>query len=236
MRTQLHWLLLVGLACLFHRSARAQDFDDLRPERTQELWTAASVRGLAPWVFKDLLGDNYRKLVVSGELGYRSADNFFAGRQVYVDLGGKYKVNKWLRLGTEYRYAMRNGPNNRQRIGFIADLDKKFGRMELGYRFVFQRNYLGANKARNLFRNRISVDYDIPKWKLDPELSLEFFTLSNNQGLTYIGTRYRFGTSFSPWKGHTFSPAIVYDRDRNVAFPVYRTIFSIDYKIDLRKL
>jgi len=232
MRRTSAWITFVAVAGLFCRPAQAQDA--LRPERTQELWAAASVTGLAPWAFKDLLGERYRRLVLNGEIGYRSADNFFAGRQVYVDLGGRYKINKWLRLGTEYRYAIRNSGTNRQRLGIIADLDKKIGRMELGYRFIFQRNYLGANRAQNLFRNRISVDYNIPKWKLDPEFSFEFFTLSNNQGLSYIGTRYRLGTSFSPWKGHRISPGIVYDRDRNVAFPVYRTIWSIDYRIDLR--
>jgi hypothetical protein len=210
--------------------------DPLRPDRREELWLSAGVRGKLPSFLKDPLGDTYKRIRLSGEAGYRSADNFFAGRQIYVDVGGRYDVAKWFAVGAEYRYAFRPDQADRQRLGLQAFLDKSAGKFDFDYRFTFQRNFLEEDRRTNQFRNRFGVAYNIPKWKLDPAFSAEFFTDQTPMGLNWIGTRFVLGTSFSPWKGHSFSPQLVVDRDQNVPWPVYRTIFSLDYTLDLRRL
>src|SRR5690606_16885571 len=124
-----------------------------------------------------------------------------------------------------------------QRIGLQSYLSRSWKRFDLGHRFVWQRVFLGEDRTRTLLRNRFTVEYNVRKWKLDPEFSVEFFTRTDDpRGWNWIGTRYKLGTSWSPWKGHTFGPAIVYDRDARVAWPVNRVIWSIDYGIDLRRL
>ncbi len=55
-------------------------------------------------------------------------------------------------------------------------------------------------------------------------------------GMDNVGTRYRFGTKYSRWKGHELSVYIMHDRERNVAWPDHRWILSIDYSINLRRL
>jgi len=89
--------------------------------------------------------------------------------------------------------------------------------------------------VREVFRNRFEAAYNIPKFKLDPEFSMEFFTWAGHQGWTYFGTRYQLGTSWSPRKGHDLGMALVHDRERSVPWPVYRWIYSLSYSIDLRK-
>lgn len=210
----------------------------LRPAAAQELWMSVGVRGRAPGFLKDLLGDHYGRLRLSGEVGYRSADNFFAGRQVYTDLGARYRATKWLAFGFEYRYASRVGAADRQRITPNLVLSRSFGRWDVDYRFIFQRVFLDRDRQRTILRNRFSVAYDIKRWKLDPEFSVEFFTRTDQpqRGWYRLGTRYKLGTSWSPWKGHSFGPSVIYDRDGRVAWPVNRVIWSVDYVLNLRRL
>lgn len=215
----------------------AQGQERLRPTTTQELWLAAAVKGRAPASLEDLLGKHYKRLLWSGELGYRSADNFFAGRQYYMDLGARYKVTKWLDVGVEYRYAARNGAPNRQRLGLLANMDRKVGRLDLGYRFAWQRNYRELDQRRTFLRNRFQVAYNIRKWKLDPEFSVEFFTRTDRaRGWTYDGVRYKLATSYTLKKGHRIGPAIVHDREVQVRRPQNRFIWSLDYSLDLRRI
>lgn len=226
--------LLLSLV-LFSGALLAQE-PALRPDVRQELWLSAGVQGRAPKFLKDPLGDHYKRIRLSGQLGYRSADNFFAGRQLYSDVGIRYKLTDWLNVASEYRYAVRVGSANRQRIGFQARAGHKVGRFDLGYRFTWQRNYLERDRHRTLLRNRFKVEYNIRKWKLDPEFSVEFFTRTDRpEGWFLLGTRYKLGTNWRLAKGHSLGPTLIYDRDGVVNDPVNRFIFSIDYGINLRK-
>ena len=210
----------------------------LKAALREELWISVGARGRAPQFLKEALGDHYKRIRLSAEGGYRSADNFFAGRQLYLDLGGRYKVTDLLGLGVEYRYANRGEQQpDRQRIGLQAFLEHALDRWDIDYRFTWQREFREEGLTRTQLRNRVGVGYNFPKWKLDPEFSVEFFTGTDTRyGWDHIGTRYKLGTNWSPWKGHTMGPAVLFDRDANVAWPTDRIIWSFDYSFDLRRL
>lgn len=230
-------LVPMVLAALAPILAHTQDMDRPRPVTTQELWASFSVKGRPPVFLKDMLGDRYKRILLSGEVGYRSADNFFAGRQIYTDLGVRYKVNRWLAAGAEYRYAARISRADRQRTAMRLHLNRSWGRFDLDHRLIWQRNHLDRDRTRTLVRNRIRVAYDFRSWKLDPELSVEFFTRTDlPRGWTHIGTRYKLATSYTIRKGHRLGPAIVHDRDGRVNDPRNRVIWSLDYTMDLRRL
>jgi len=228
MRHLLLALLLLPLAALAQEPPR--------PEQRQELWTSLGVKGRVPAFLHPIIGDDIiRNLRLSGELGYRSADAFFAGRQVYTDLGAKYKLSDLVSVGLEHRIAFRPDGSTRNRSGLQVDLSHAIDRLELGYRLNYQHNYLEWGDQREVFRNRFEVGYDLPKWKLDPVFSVEFFTWAGYRGLSYFGTRYKLGTEWSPGKGQTLQVAITYDRERDVAWPTYRTILSLGYVVNLNK-
>jgi hypothetical protein len=208
-----------------------------QPVMSEEFWGSLIVHGRAPKFLNDVIGKDVRKRFrLKGEMGYRSADTFFAGRQVYFDGSIRYTFSDLLKVGVEQRYAMRPGRENRTRTALKIYLGQSFGRLDLGYRFVYQHNYRELGRVRELFRNRFSAEYNIRKWKLDPVIQTEFFTWANPYGLTYIGTRYKLGTSWSPWKGHSITFFFVHDRERDVAWPDHRVIYSLDYAINLRRL
>ena len=84
------WPFLV-MALLSGLQAIAQE--PLRPETRQELWTSIGVRGKVPAFLHPIVSDEViRRLRFSGDLGYRSADVFLAGRQIYLDLGARYTL------------------------------------------------------------------------------------------------------------------------------------------------
>ena len=229
-------ILAAGTMVLVQLPAAAQE--TLRPRSTEELWMSMQVRGRAPKFAKGLLGDHYKKLRFSSEIGYRSADNFFAGRQIYTDLNARYRFNKHFNVGTEYRYANRGANRaDRQRFLLIGRAGTTWKRFEFDYRFIHQWVFLDRDRVRTFLRNRFSVGYNIRKWKLDPSFDVEFFTRTDQpQGWNHVGTRYRLGTDIKVGKGHYLGPTLVYDSDARVAWPVNRVIYSIGYTMDLRRM
>lgn len=207
-----------------------------RPELRQELWTSIGIRGRVPTFLHPVIGDGIiRNLRLSADLGYRSSDVFFAGRQVYIDLGGRYKLSDLVSVGIQQRVAFRPDGTTRNRTELTLDLSHDVERLELGYRFNYQHNYLEWGEQREVFRNRFEAGYNLSNWKLDPAFSVEFFTWAGYQGLSYFGTRYKLGTEWSPGKGQSFLFALIHDRQRDMAWPTYRTIFSVDYVLYLNK-
>lgn len=221
------------VACCTLFSAHAQE--RTRPEIKQELWTSFGVQG-RPSILEGLLGKEIvKRLRTTGEIGYRSADSFFAGRQFYLDLGATYKITEKITAGGEFRYAYRTEDRNRQRLGGMVQYKTQVDRFDLGYRFTYQHNFRDRGDVREVLRNKFLAAYNIPKWKLDPQFSVEFFTWAGLQGLSYFGTRYKLGTEYELNKAHAIGFGLVHDRERMVYAPEYRFIFTVDYSINLRK-
>lgn len=207
------------------------------PDITREVWATIGLQGkpsfLAPLFGKDLI----KRLRTSGEVGYRSADSFFAGKQVYVDIGAGYKVSDHVTVGSEFRYAYRSDDADRQRICALFQYKTTVDdRLDLGYRFDIQHNFRSYGGTREVFRNKFSAGYNIAKFKFDPQFSVEFFQWAGYKGLIYFGTRYKLGTEWSPWKGHTFGAGIMHDRERAIFAPTYRFMLALDYTINLSKI
>lgn len=221
--------------CLLALPAAAWAQERLRPETKQELWASFGVKG-RPSFLEGILGKEFTKrLRTSAELGYRSADSFFAGRQFYLDLGSEYKVSDKVSVGTEFRYAYRSADRDRQRLGGMFQYKTELDRFEVGYRFTYQHNFRDRGEVREVLRNKLIAAYNIPKWKLDPQFTAEFFTWAGLQGLAYFGTRYKLGTEFELNKAHSLAVGIVHDRERMVFAPQYRFILALDYSINMRK-
>ncbi|MDX9751912.1 MAG: DUF2490 domain-containing protein [Flavobacteriales bacterium] len=225
----------LALAGLAPPHAGAQDPE--RPATSTATWFSAQLRGRAPGFTQGLLGDHHDRIRLSGELGYRTADNFFAGRQVYAEGGARYKVSRMIDLAAELRHADRGRDrSNRQRVQLTASMDHSIGRWAFDYRLVHQWTFRKNDTPTRFVRNRIGVEYDFPKWKLDPEVSVEFFTRTDHpRGWNYDGVRYRIGTSYRVSDTGRLDATLIHDRDVHVADPLHRMILSIGYTMDLRR-
>lgn len=232
MRSRHVWSLVALLVCL---GAHAQDV--LRPTVRQEFWVAAAVQGRLPGFTKGLLGDGYKRFRLRNELGFRSADVFFAGKQTYLDVNLRYKISDLLSVAYEHRFATRSSAVGLQHRSIVqAQLTKSFDRLETDYRFIYQHSYIEWGGQREVFRNRFQLGYNIKGWKFDPQASVEFFTWASNKGLSYFGTRWSVGTSYDIGKAHTLSLSLLNDRERDKAWPTHRWIWSFTYALNLRDL
>ena len=236
MRHALHILLLAIIAAIvFPHGTCAQE--RAQPSRAEEVWTSFAFSGRPPKFFNDIIGKGTRKRFgLGGEIGYRTADVFFAGRQIYFDGEIGYDLTDIIEIGVEHRYAYRPDNSDRQRSQLKFQIGDRIARFDLSWRSIFQHSWHEYGLERDNSRNRFSIEYDIPKWKLDPEFRVEFFTTWLPEGLDYIGTRYQLGTEWSPWSGHGLSVAVIHDRERNVARPDHRWIISFEYSINIRKI
>lgn len=226
---------LIALALLACTASFAQEV--LRPAVRQEYWLAAAMQGRLPAFLKDPLGDAYRKLRVRNEIGYRSADVFFAGKQTYLDVNLRYKISDLVSVAYEHRFAVRgNETGLRQRSIVQAQLTKTFTRIDVDYRFIYQHSYIEWGDQREVFRNRFQLGYNFKNWKLDPQIGVEFFTWAGNKGLSYFGTRWALGTEYTLSKAHSLGLSLIHDRERDIAWPTRRWIWSFTYNLNLRDL
>ena len=225
-------VLLFGIApVLLSAQERA------RPVLGEQLWSSIAIKGRPPKFFNDIIGKETRKKFQIGtEFGYRSADSFLAGRQIYVDAGISYDVTQILTIGVEQRYAHRPGNEDRTRTIVQAPLSGDVQRFKFNYRLRYQHNYREFGEEREIFRNRFTVEHDFRNWKLDPFAGAEFFTWAQPYGLMYIGTRYRFGTSWKIAKAHSIDLTILHDRERDIEWPAHNWIYSIDYSFNIAKV
>lgn len=228
-----HWLGLALLLPAF--AANAQDA--LRPAVRTELWAAVAMQGRLPGFLKDRLGDTYRRIRVRNELGYRSADVFFAGRQTYLDVNLRYKISDLVNVAYEHRFASRTDAAGIQHRSIVqAQVGKAFERWEPDYRFIYQHSYIDWGDQREVFRNRFALGYNFSNWKLDPQLAVEFFTWASNKGLSYFGTRWSLGTEYKLGKAHGIGLSLLNDRERDKAWPTHRWIWSFTYSLNFRDL
>jgi len=225
----LHSLLVASIA-----TCAAQD-GGLRPRLVQEGWF--SVTGeIRPFKNSSRVVEpkfNKRFRLVS-ELGYRSDENLSGGKQVYLDMAVRYKFTDYLRVVAEHRFSFRGADRtNSQRTSFQAQLRGQWLRFIGDYRMRFQHEYLDPTDVRDQLRNRIGLTYDIRKWKLDPEVSAEFFTWFGYLGPRLIGTRYSVGTTWTPGKKHEIGIAVMQDREQFVYEPTYRIIYALSYSLNI---
>ncbi len=207
------------------------------PVLGEQFWTSVAIKGRPPKFFNDIIGKETRKKFQIGtEFGYRSADSFLAGRQFYADAGISYDVTRALTIGVEQRYAHRPGNEDRTRTIVQASLGGDVKRSKLNYRLRYQHNYREFGEEREVIRNRFTVEHDFAKWKLDPFIGAEFFTWARPDGLMYIGTRYRLGTTWKLSKAHSIDLTILHDRERDIEWPAHNWIYSIDYSFNIAKV
>lgn len=216
--------------------ANAQERSTLRADLDQQSWLGVKVEGRP---FKEpsrlYIPQVFKRLRAFGEVGYRSGENLGGARQIFLEGGMRYKVFDWLRVGMEHRHSFR-GPTrkDRDRTTLFAVSRTSLGRFTVDHRLRLQHEYRPRGAERDQIRNRFGIAYDIRKWKLDPEVSVEFFTLAHYQGWAHIGTRYTLGTAWRIAKGHEIDMAVIHDREHGVFAPTHRFIYSVGYTLSLR--
>lgn len=223
---------LTIILVLFPLGLWAQD-GGYSPIRSNQVWLSASVN-LRPFKELDTRSDFLKKIKSSVELGYRSEDFFGQTNSLYTDISFRRKINDWLRGGIEYRFALKDSDSrNSSRLQFFVTSSKEIGQFDLDYKGRYQRKFVSVTKERHVLRNRISLTYRTPNFRINPKLSAEAFTWFRYTGTQFAGMRYSLSGNVNLPNGQELDIGIKHDREIGVYEPTYRLIFSVAYSYDL---
>lgn len=137
-------------------------------------------------------------------------------------VAGEYKINKKMTIEAGYRFKTAYEGNNQRLFGSLI-YDYKISRFLIRSRsrYQFSTPYFDAafwNEFRapsQMLRQRLSVDYDIPKSKLSLNLSSEIFIKWDNPELKFNRIRYQFGSDYKLKYGNAVGFSVFYENRTN---------------------
>jgi len=163
-----------------------------------------------------------------------SIDKFF------TDVGVSYKINKYIKLGTNYRFYRNKTTSGdyKNQHRFSGDLKLSYGldRFDFSYRARLQnkdedfyKSDLSDNNVNN-FRNKLQVEYDIKKTKFEPYVSAELFRRFGDSQADYFNKyRLTIGMKYELKKIGEFNLFYRFDKELNSTYPKSTYIVGLGY-------
>ena len=178
------------------------------------------------------------------ELDYRYAlEKDISTFQASVfQFSGEYKINKKMSLEAGYRYTT-SFENDNQRLfaSFIYDYKIKKFTLSSRTRYQFSTPYFNATywnefkEPNQYFRQKFTVDYNIPKSKASVYFSPEFFIKMEDGEFKYHRTRYQLGGDYKLKMGNTVGVSVMYE-DRLNPTKTDRFVITTKYNLSLDEL
>lgn len=189
-----------------------------------------------------------KKLDLTASANLRLMQNSSVTQQYFAEVGLRYELIDNLKLGIEGRFGQRAWDyddlrmGNLRRIFFSAQYRIKLNRLSIVPRFAYQNRTLSLNEIDFVgldndahLRTRIELGYNIPNWKLDPELSFELFRHQTaNDGPEFSKFRIRLGTDFDIHKKGTLKVFVAYEDELNENYPLQSTIVGVKYSFSAK--
>ena len=185
-----------------------------------------------------------KELFNSWEIGIESALKLEkdASRidEIDFDLDVHYQPHSILVLGVGYRYAFNQKKDStyeqKQRLFGEAELNFKWERFKFEYRLRYQNvdddffQYVETAPAEHILRNRIQLNYNIPKSKLTPYFYSELY--GNLEKGTQFAIKMKFALGFKYSLGKYGKVRLYYriDRQLNDQYPFTYHSLGIGYR------
>ena len=208
MRTKQNSILLILILCSFYSYAQGNDF---------QFWSSLSANDKVTY-----------KTDIFVKNGIRFRENATLLSKVFSEIKLKYKYNKKMYFSIGFRDINEwdNQLNRQQKNRYFIDLG--FNKKEDRFRFSLRNRYQNqGNSIINysyIFRQKLSVKYNIRKTKLDPVIASEIFY--TNQ-LKVNKLRYIFGISIPINKDLDFDMSYLIQKQLNEP----GSLFIIDGKL-----
>lgn len=230
-----HNYLLVSLALLLFFGALEGIW--AQENRDFETWTSAEFRYRPSKKWRLGLETQLRLKENSSEI-----DGYFG------ELTGGYEIFKGFRATLGVRLISKNDNTGKQqgyenfvRLHADALYKHKIDRLGLNYRLRYQtRDELGVTNengdfADNTIRLKIGTEYNIRKWKLDPQLSAEIFHQNErNEDEGFDKFRITFGTEYKFKKWGRLGVFYRFEREINKTNPASTDIIRLQYVYTLK--
>lgn len=202
------------------------------------------VRDLETWSSINLKHKINKKwsLALEGEL--RLKNNSSEINQYFGQFDLEYNFSKHIEFSGGLRYIKDNdntgkiqGYENYFRYNLDGTYKQKLNDLSLKYRVRYQnrKELEESNEIKESLRFKVEAEYNIKKWKLDPELSGELFysigSESENQLESY---RITLGTTFKAHKSAKINVFYGYDKEINTNYPKALNILGVKYIYNLK--
>lgn len=221
------WIFLLGLITL---TGFSQSEYDTIVIRDLESWTSGSFQYKLnkKWSFK-----------VSPQM--RLQHNSSQMERFLVDADAEYDLNKHFEFGFGYRLNSKyknSGIQNGHRWNLDATYKFDINRFDAGIRLRYQSGRVFASEDpswENHFRLKTKVQYNIKKWKLDPEITGEVFRLSGKGvDAQFDKMRFTIGSSYKFSKQHSVSFFYGFQKELNTTYPKTTYLVGLGYKFTLK--
>ena len=123
----------------------------------------------------------------------RLKDQLSTFNQTFSEVSLSYKVFDGLNINIPYRYAIFDD-KVKQRLSFSGSYKYSFKPISLKYRARFQRTNEKEKNAKDLIRNKFTIEYKLGK-KIEPYVSGELFHLYNTDHNQLDEYRVSFGVA-----------------------------------------
>jgi len=183
-----------------------------------ELWLSANIRT-----------DFKKKFRLYYEQGYRRYENLRETKTFYFEAGGFYKPWKFLWIGPYYRHYTDFQGSRKNNLTGVLILREEAGRFDLKSRTRYIAEFAGNDETDHYLRERLTVSYDIPKFKLNPFFNTEFIFHLQPDKIENEQIRFDIGLERNLGKHHAIEGWYRYAIERNVNNPVNSHIIGIDY-------
>lgn len=195
-------------------------------ERDKEVWSGLSLE--VPIV---------KKIGIELEQQLRYENNYSLLKWHISDFTIYYKIKKWLKFSTTYRY--RNKENEWQN-NFYVNLYfyKSIKNFKFTYRLRYYKKFIPDKRNEEYIRNKFSIKYNKSKMWFKPYFATELFYLFNNLKYSDRATKYRFylGFDIPTFKRQSLDIYWMYQEDMNFKKIDISSIIGVFYNFELKKL
>jgi len=214
--------IFLGLLVLLSMSLKAQHYQDV------ETWlhTSVSKKVSKNWSLEGMVNLRF----------YQNSGTF---KQVYVALEPRRRLNKFLKIGGQYRYVFRDDQtNNSQRLAAYVVLEDRIKPLNLSSRFQYQYDNDGYDfflYGSQTLRWKGTVEYQRKK-KHDwvPFVGGELF-YRLNQDVVLRKYRLYTGISYEVNKRNSLKLRYTLERETNKEAPLSSHLFQVSYSKKLKK-
>ena len=164
----------------------------------------------------------------------------------FIEAQAEYEPFPFLAVGGGYRNSdklddvgKKQGHEKFDRFFGFLKIDGGLGRFDFGLRLLHQikkhRKVLEDPKNNTRWRFKFSSGYNIPNWKLDPSIGIEFFMLDDfYHPNAYDKFRFSFGTKRKLNDSSSIALKYIYQRDVKIENPLEYRILSVNYTYTIK--
>lgn len=185
------------------------------------------------WTGFDLEYTLFDDLTLEVQNELRQERNAASFRSYYFNLGAKYKIFSFFRVGSFYRYKIH--PDYRENAAYV-NLYQNFdlGIFEISNRLRFYGRFPENSKDDDKYyiRDLLSIGLKFDKFTPYIAAELHYRTLYD-KGDRFDEIRYYIGSEMKISKHHKIDLFILYKNEINVKKPEYDLVFGLFYEVSL---